>query len=1103
MLQVRNLTKIYTVKGGVQTRALNGVTLSFPEKGMVFLLGKSGSGKSTLLNVCGGLDNPTDGEIIVKGRSSRDFTQGDFDSYRNTFIGFVFQEYNILNEFTVEDNIALALELQGKPKNKEAIANLLSQVDLDGYAKRKPNTLSGGQKQRIAIARALIKNPEIIMADEPTGALDSATGKQVLETLKKLSETKLVIVVSHDREFAEQYGDRIIELQDGSVLSDVSKNLEKQQAVGDSANVTVIGGNTLNIKDGDSLTEEDYAFIRGFLGGKKNAIITNGTQEIANFKRVNRITATGEREVFAQTDEEKIQRKQYTAKDSKFIRSRLPMHRAAKIGVSSLKVKPIRLIFTIILCVVSFTMFGLFSTLMIYDKEATLRASIQNSNISYLVLQKEYQKRQHTLLNGEEYGNVYSYSESAKLTQAEIDAQKDIYGTDVFGGVEVDARINNLAAASDTLPLYQNPRFTYIAALPETNTLRADLIAGSYPQKKEEICISTYMARSIVENDLTVEGQKPTTIEGVIGKKLQMDLNAHDDKGQWLTEYTVTGIFESGLEELKKEYPNLCPDKQENIDFAKQREEQNAFMQRYEESLHGVLLGTQSLLENCSVYSKGNQNPLQNLFDYEHRLTFDTSFNHMASFVPSTRLPKEVKVFGKRTPAVGETVVTYNFLSDAIMDKTHKEREALVQQIRDQTGQALREKLTQLGYFAAGYNEYNMPFPDTDPEMYQVYNDYWCEEYRLNEFVSDYGWLIGKNIPNEGDIAYRLYTEIFLPLWTEGENSYQARYEKLYPLSMKRASIDDINGERSFSEWRQILWEGKLYDQETGEAMMINDATREKIALAFIELLQDKTFTGQVVAHSKTSGEQMAVGKAYPLKIVGVIDADDVGMGLVFVDESSEEEMSKTVRDYRDYDVYTNYEETKYVQSEDAIFDIAFLRYLHTEEQTKGIDSFSGAFGEDDSRIILYNAIAQEVMMVNEMVDELSQVFMWIGIILAVFSALLLSNFISVSIANKKKEIGILRAVGARGTDVFKIFFSESFTIAFICTVISLIASVGVCGVLNAEMGAMLAGVSLFNFGFISMGILLGVAVGTAILATFLPVYFAARKKPVESIRAL
>ena len=258
MLEIKNLTKIYKSKGGVEVKALDDVSLKFPENGMVFLLGKSGSGKSTLLNVCGGLDNPTTGEIVVKERSSINFKQKDFDSYRNTFVGFIFQEYNILNEFTVEENIALALELQGKSKDKEAIEELLEKVDLKGFGNRKPNTLSGGQKQRIAIARALIKSPEIIMADEPTGALDSVTGKQVFDTLKKLSKDTLVMVVSHDREFAETYADRIIELKDGKIISDVSKTSEKEESI--STNISVIG-DTLCIKKGSKLNM--FLSVRG------------------------------------------------------------------------------------------------------------------------------------------------------------------------------------------------------------------------------------------------------------------------------------------------------------------------------------------------------------------------------------------------------------------------------------------------------------------------------------------------------------------------------------------------------------------------------------------------------------------------------------------------------------------------------------------------------------------------------------------------------------------------------------------------------------------------------------------------------------------------
>ncbi len=220
MLQVKNLRKEYVTNKSVVTTALDGVTLNFPETGMVFILGKSGSGKSTLLNLCGGLDKPSSGEIILNGKSCKDFKEKDFDLYRNTFAGFVFQEYNIVEEYTVEENVALALELQGK-RNKQEVAKILEEADLFDLAARKANTLSGGQKQRVAIARALVKQPQIILADEPTGALDSQTGTQIFDLLKKYSENRLVLVVSHDRDFAERYADRIIELQDGKVLSDV------------------------------------------------------------------------------------------------------------------------------------------------------------------------------------------------------------------------------------------------------------------------------------------------------------------------------------------------------------------------------------------------------------------------------------------------------------------------------------------------------------------------------------------------------------------------------------------------------------------------------------------------------------------------------------------------------------------------------------------------------------------------------------------------------------------------------------------------------------------------------------------------------------------
>lgn len=221
--EIKRFNKKYRSKKGNKTKALIDVSLSFDDKGMTFILGKSGSGKSTLLNNLGGLDKYDSGDMLILNKSSKDFTQRDLDLYRNTYVGFVFQEFNILEDYNVYENIILALQLQQKKINEEEIDNLLVRLELKELKDRKVNELSGGQNQRVAIARALIKNPKIILADEPTGNLDSTTGKQVMDLLKEISKEKLVIIVSHDVESANVYGDRIVEIKDGNIINDVRK----------------------------------------------------------------------------------------------------------------------------------------------------------------------------------------------------------------------------------------------------------------------------------------------------------------------------------------------------------------------------------------------------------------------------------------------------------------------------------------------------------------------------------------------------------------------------------------------------------------------------------------------------------------------------------------------------------------------------------------------------------------------------------------------------------------------------------------------------------------------------------------------------------------
>ena len=223
MLKLVDITKEYRTDEE-SVMALRGVSVEFRESEFVSILGPSGCGKTTLLNIIGGLDRYTAGDIRVDGISTKEYRDEDWDTYRNRRIGFVFQSYNLIPHMTVLKNVQLSLTLAGisKEEGRERALEALKKVGLEKQAKKKPNQMSGGQMQRVAIARALVNNPDIILADEPTGALDSESGVQVMELLKEVARDRLVIMVTHNGQLAEEYSTRIINLRDGEVVGDTA-----------------------------------------------------------------------------------------------------------------------------------------------------------------------------------------------------------------------------------------------------------------------------------------------------------------------------------------------------------------------------------------------------------------------------------------------------------------------------------------------------------------------------------------------------------------------------------------------------------------------------------------------------------------------------------------------------------------------------------------------------------------------------------------------------------------------------------------------------------------------------------------------------------------
>lgn len=932
MIEVRNLKKTYKPKKGKAVEALKGINLKFEERGLVFILGKSGSGKSTLLNLLGGLDKFDEGEIIIKGKSSEKFTQSDFDSYRNTFIGFIFQEYNILNDFTVGANIALAMELQGKKPTKEALNKILEEVDLEGYAGRKPNELSGGQKQRVAIARALIKNPEIIMADEPTGALDSNTGKQVFDTLKKLSRDKLVIVVSHDRDFAEQYGDRVIELADGEVISDIKKYIAKPSNL--SEGIDIIEDKIIHIKSGYELTNQDLAMINEYLKNNRNAdsfisIDSNTNEEI---RRAVRIDNHGNREDFCKTSDENLNMKTYDADKFSLIRSKLPLKNSLKMAFGSLKKKPFRLIMTILLSTVAFTLFGLVNTMSSYEDVRAGADSIIDSHVDYTAFTRE------DYIDFGEYG----YYHNSLLSDEDVKILENKF-PDIKFNKMADSETLSLSFAYNLFEedeIYINADSSYyLSGFAGAACIDEDIIAdmgykldGGLPKNDNEIVITKFAAESFVKAGYKKDynQEKATEIKqesNMIGKTITLPIGTNK-------EYTVVGILDTNYNsERYAKYKEDIKDTtgiKDYIMFSEMSDVNNY-------SYHGLVFTTQKVFNIILEADKG--------------ISMDGP-SYGISFVDNTNDLNYISV--NRVIELGET-------DEAVKSNL-----------------VMFDEKTELGD-----NEIILPLSALaiDEDLYSIFTG-----------STDVKVLSGLIRENMEDI-------------------------KNFPITMESY--------RAKNNW---ITE---YDKFQVAGIYIDtDVTTNALAVV------PNGFYGRF--NIRTDGKYTAL-------------------------------LGKMPQNRSDVEALVKY----------------------------SLDN-----GRKDCNYVLKNCTSYTIDIVNSGISSSKKVLLYIGIFFAVFAAIMLMNFIATSISYKKREIGILRAVGARGTDVFKIFFNESLIIAVINWLISSVVTGLIVYIINTvcrEDYNLV--ITILNFGIIQLAIMFVISVSVAFVASFIPVYRVSKKKPIEAIR--
>lgn len=741
MLETKELYKVYKPKKGVAVTAINKISLKFPEKGMIFLLGKSGSGKSTLLNLLGGLDKYDSGEIIIKGVSSKDFNQQHFDSYRNTYVGFIFQEYNILDEFSVGANIALALELQGKKATDEEINHILKEVDLDGYGNRKPNELSGGQKQRVAIARALVKNPEIIMADEPTGALDSNTGRQVFDTLKKLSQNKLIIIVSHDREFSELYADRIIELSDGNVISDVE--IDAQADEEEKKGNLRYQGATIELAPGYHLTEEDRAAI--------NAYIDRITDSNLNLK----LTGNGmAAKKFIPTNQDSI--KQQDGSSFQLIKSKLPLKSAFKIGASGLKYKKFRLVMTILLSCISFGLFGLADTFGSYKHIDACTNSLIDTGVDYVSLVK-------AIKQGEGINSYYN-SRNTSITKEELEEIEKNTSIDMMGVfVPLNSNLEflqNYDVETEFSKTDYNIYASGFSGYTEITQKKLDefgykILAGALPDgTKDEIAISAYVYETFKLGKYT---DGTTSPDGrIVYKTIQ---SPEDLIGKTLNvngiEYTITGIVDTNMD--LERYKPLMEEKthmstaDQIVNFALM----NEFGYEANSSLARIIMVGEGYLSKL-IENEPHISPLSSVYVYYYSsqddMMLDPSYMCKLSDVSSldiTWFDGEKSILGEK-----EIVITSDIISSAGMGMPQEDYDNLLKNVQKNSfhmntyGNGIDFNENE-GYKVVGIIEINEKNSKYSGTVVANDKDF---EYCIRQEKGDYNFVIGAMPESREDI---------------------------------------------------------------------------------------------------------------------------------------------------------------------------------------------------------------------------------------------------------------------------------------------------------------------------------------------------------------
>ena len=1077
MLQIKNICKEYRT-GNLVQKALDDVSLNLRDNEFVAILGPSGSGKTTLLNIIGGLDRYDSGDLIINEISTKDYTDRDWDSYRNHTIGFVFQSYNLIPHQTILANVELALTISGisKGERRDKAIHALEEVGLGEQIHKKPNQLSGGQMQRVAIARALVNNPDILLADEPTGALDSDTSVQVMDLLKEVAKDRLVVMVTHNPELAEEYATRIVKLRDGKIRSDshpfkVEEELTAPPEHKNMGKTSMSFLTSLSLSFNNLKTKKGRTLLTAFAG----SIGIIGIALILSL-------SNGVNQYIADIEEETLSEYPLQIQSSGLDMTAMLTDPAAGAGGEEAEEADIQ---------VGNMLTGMFSTVGTNDLES-LKAYLDSGDSGI-----------------EEYTNAieYAYNVSPQIYSADTEEVRQVHPDQSFkamglGSAESTNSMMSMMMSTDVFRKMPDNRSMY--------ENQYDVKAGHWPTNRNEcvlvltpggnigdFLLYTLGLRDFSELDQMVN--QFTREEEVVIPEIHDSYSYEDILGIRFKLVAATDYY------VYDEEYNLWKDKRDDKAYMKQLVQNGEDMEivgivQPKEDATAAMLSfgiyyPSELVDYVSEKAAKSEIVKAQLADHNRNIFtgkgFDAKENGENAFeMDSLFTIDEQKVQSAFQVDGSKLNLDLSGINHAMSDLSlpQLDMEEVISQLQIQiSAEQVQTLVTDL---MNGYGEYVKQHPEADVSQFPVY----FRQYMENGGAQALREAIQKALQeNGGQPLTQEQVQLILQGTMDGYNAYAQENQ-----------LPDIGKFNEYFAAYLDSEQAKAALEKSMNAFIQSNGLEEKIPAILENYVQ--TVAGSV--SSRLERELTASMSQFAAAMQGAFSFDAETFASAIQMNMTEQELTELMASMMSKEIYTydsNLAKLGYAEKSNPSQIALYPKDFESKEEVvKILDAYNARMEkEDEDKVISYTDLVGSLMSsVTTIVNLISYVLIAFVAISLVVSSIMIGVITYISVLERKKEIGILRAMGASKRNVSQVFNAETFIIGALAGLIGIGMTLLLLLPTNAIIHS-LAGNDNMNAVLPPIGgmILVVLSILLTLLGGIIPSRKAAKEDPVTALR--